>query len=123
MKRISVVSDCPLMLDVVLVNASQLLYHIVWPSVGTIEDLVEETKRKIGSYGTEAFILFDWYDDVSPKDHEWHTRALKGSTNYQLNRSTPLLRRKEVMNNFIRQTSSSCPVFSALSILETTSHQ
>ena len=28
-KRISVVSDCPLMPDVVLVDASQLLYHIV----------------------------------------------------------------------------------------------
>ena len=40
--------------DVVLVDASQLLYHVVWPVAGTAGDLALSLGVRLSSYRPEA---------------------------------------------------------------------
>ena len=40
--------------DVVLVDASQLLYHVVWPVAGTAGDLALSVGVRLSSYRPEA---------------------------------------------------------------------
>ena len=60
--------------DVVLVDASQLLYHAVWPVAGTSGDLASSFGVRLSRYPPEAqnLVLFDRYYDDEPtaKDHE-----------------------------------------------------
>ena len=97
-KRICVVSHTPSPPDVVLVDASQLLYRIVWPSAGTIAGIAESMKRRISTYCTSG-IFFDWYDSIGAKDHERRRRAGEGSTPYQLSLGVQLLHREQITNN------------------------
>ena len=65
--------------DVVLVDAGQLLYHVVWPVTGTAGDLVASISAQLVHYppGTKKIVLFDRYDQesLSAKDHEWARRG------------------------------------------------
>ncbi len=65
--------------DVVLVDASQLLYHVVWPVAGTAGDLASSFGVRLSRYPPEApkLVLFDRYYDDEPtaKDHERMRRA------------------------------------------------
>ena len=57
--------------DTLLVDASQLLYHIVWPSSGTVCDLAESMKSRLVRHpGAEIYVIFDQYEGVTAKDHE-----------------------------------------------------
>ena len=64
--------------DVVLVDASQLLYHVVWPVAGTAGDLASSFGVRLSRYPPEAqnLVLFDRYYDDEPtaKDHESRSR-------------------------------------------------
>ena len=86
--------------DTLLVDASQLLYHIVWPSSGTVGDLADGMRSRLIKYnGVETYVIFDRYDGISAKDHERQRRAREGSAQYQLTLTTPLAGRDAVMKN------------------------
>lgn len=87
--------------DVVIVDAQQLLYHVVWPCAGDASVLAESIKGRISCYpaGTEKIVVFDRYDDLSAKDHERMRRAGEGSINYNLTITSPLPNRETVMKN------------------------
>ena len=70
--------------DVVLVDTSQLISHVVWPSSGAVADLAASLGRRLDSYITQTFVIFDRYEQVSAKDHERQRRAGETSTEYQL---------------------------------------
>ena len=60
--------------DGVLVDASQLLYHVVWPVAGTASDLALSFGVRLSSYRPESkqLVLFDRYceDEPTAKVHE-----------------------------------------------------
>ena len=65
--------------DVVLVDASQLLYRVVWPVAGTAGDLALSVGVRLSCYppGAQTRVLFDRYyeDEPTVKDHERMRRA------------------------------------------------
>ena len=83
--RVGVTISNPPSPDTLLMDASQLLYHIVWPSSGTVGDLADGMRSRLIKYnGVETYVIFDRYDDISAKDHERQRRAGEGSAQYQL---------------------------------------
>ena len=67
--------------DVVIVDAQQLMYHVIWPCGGTVESL----NARLAMCGpAEKILVFDGYDDVSAKDHEGQWRAGVGSSTFNL---------------------------------------
>ena len=81
-------------------DASQLLYHIVWPSSGNVGDLAQGMKSRLINYGSvETYIIFDRHDGISAKDHERQRRAGEGSTAYQLTLNSPFPGRDAIMKN------------------------
>ena len=87
--------------DVIIVDAQQLLYHIVWPKCGDVSALVDSIKQHLTSYPNESrkIIVFDKYEDCSAKDHERIRRAGEGSVRYTMSISSPLPHRDSVMKN------------------------
>ena len=69
---VSVMTPCAP--NVVLVDAGQLLYHVVWPVSGTSGDLAASFGTPLAHYPpvSKQIILFDRYDQDAPsaKDHE-----------------------------------------------------
>ena len=67
--------------DVVIVDAQQLMYHLIWPCGGTVESL----NTRLAMCGrAEKILVFDRYDDVFTKDHERQRRAGVGSSTFNL---------------------------------------
>ena len=67
--------------DVVIVNAQQLMYHVIWSCGGIVESL----NARLAMCGpAENILVFDRYDDVSAKDHERQRRTSVGSSNFNL---------------------------------------
>ena len=62
--------------EVVLVDAGQLLYHVVWPVAGTASSF----GARLANYphGSKKLVLFDRYDQEAPsaKDHERTRRGI-----------------------------------------------
>ena len=60
--------------NVVLVDAGQLLYHVVWPVSGATGDLAASFGTRLAHYPplSKKIIMFDRYDQnaTSAKDHE-----------------------------------------------------
>ena len=73
-KSLSVSVMTPCAPNVVLVDAGQLLYHVVWPVSGTTGDLAACFGARLAQYTpvSKKIILFDRYDQyaASPNDHE-----------------------------------------------------
>ena len=62
--------------DVVIVDAQQLMYHVIWPCGGTVESLnVRLATCMCGP--AEKILVFDRYDD-----HERQRRAGVGSSTF-----------------------------------------
>jgi hypothetical protein len=99
-KHLAIIIKNPPPPDILLVDASQLLYHIVWPSSGTVSDLANGMKSHLPNYrGVETYVIFDQYDGISAKDHERHRRAGEGLSGYQLTLNSPLAGRDAIMKN------------------------
>ena len=68
-----------------LLDASQLLYHFVSPSSGTVSDvangmtsrLVKHSRSKC-LHSVDTYVIFDRYEGASAKDHERQRRAGEG---------------------------------------------
>ncbi len=74
-KKLGVPDENPTFPNVVLVDASQLLYHIVWPVAGTIRDIASTINARLANTytvaGAKTLIIFDHYsDEPTAKDHE-----------------------------------------------------
>ena len=73
-KSISVSVMTPSAPDVVLVDGGQLLYHVVWPVLGTTGDVAAGFGIRLTHYPpvSKKIVLFDRYDQEAPsaKDHE-----------------------------------------------------
>ena len=98
-QRLEILEPNPPVPDVVLIDASQLIYHVVWPSSGTVADLAAGMGHRLKRYNTETFVIFDRYEQVSAKDHERQRRAGESCTEYRLSLTTPLPSRDKVMKN------------------------
>ena len=66
--------------DIVIVDGQPLLYHVTWPCGGDPSVLVASLKAILALLPGECVLVFDRYDHVSPKDHEWMRRGGVGST-------------------------------------------
>ena len=81
MRHLVILERRPIPPDTLFVDASQLLYHIVWPSSGTVSDIVAGMRSRLINYqGAETYIIFDWCDGISAKDHERQRRGGEEST-------------------------------------------
>ena len=71
-KRVGVVDISPKSADTIIVNVSQLFYHITWPHGGSPSDLVASIEERLCYYlnATKKIVVFDKYQDISAKDHE-----------------------------------------------------
>ena len=47
-----------------------MIYHMVWPSSGTVSDLAAGLGHQPKRYNTQTFVIFDRYNQVSAKDQE-----------------------------------------------------
>ena len=88
-QRLGVLEANPPVPDVVLVDALQLIYHVVWPSSGTVSDLAAGMGPRLKRYNTKTFVIFDRYEQVSAKDHERQRRAGESYPEYRLTLTTP----------------------------------
>ena len=71
-KRLGVLEMTPDIQDMVIVDVSQLCYHIVRPFGGKLSDLVESIKERLNQYPNESrkIIVFGIYENISAKDQE-----------------------------------------------------
>ena len=84
-KRLGVVALEPNDPVTVIVDAQQILYHVVWPINGTAKDLAMPIYARLKDYrDAERILVFDKYHDNTPKDHERSYRAGDGSAEYNL---------------------------------------
>ena len=52
----------------VIVDAQQILYHVVWPINGTAKDLAMSISARLKDYrDAERILVFDRYHDNTPK--------------------------------------------------------
>ena len=93
MKKPAIVSFEPSNPDYVIVDAGQLLYHIVWPSDGTVSTIVTSMGARLQPYNAlPTTVVFDRYGNVSAKDHERERRAIgvcAGTYNLTLTSTLP----------------------------------
>ena len=79
-KCLGVSATNPPVPEVVMVDAGQLLYHVVWPVAGTAGDLASSFGARLANYphGSKKLVLFDRYDQEAPsaKDHERTRRGI-----------------------------------------------
>ena len=89
--------------DVVLVDASQLWYHVFWAVARTAGDLASSFGVRLSRYPTAAqtLVLFDPYyeDEPTAKDHERMRRAEAGSKDFHLTPNTQFPYREAMLNN------------------------
>ena len=86
--------------DVIIVDAQQLFYHVVWPSGGSMGMLAESLKARLAlCAATEKILGFDRYTEISAKDHERQRLAGVGSTTFNPDLNSPLPRCEAVMTN------------------------
>ena len=78
--------------DTLIVDVSQLFYHIVWPHGGQPLDLIASIQARLRQYpdNTEKIVVFDKYHDVSAKDPERMRRAGEVVIDYDLSISSHL---------------------------------
>lgn len=86
----------PTAADSVIVDVSQLFYHMVWPHGGSPSDLIASIQGNLNRYpdGIEKIVVFDKYQDVSAKDHEIMRRAGEVIIDYELSITSPLSKRE-----------------------------
>ena len=100
---LSVVDESICVPKTIVIDGSQLLYHITWPIPGSgrISDLVAGMKERIKEQPAmaEKLIIFDSYHEVSAKGHERQRRQGAGSADYNLEINSSLPGRDSIMKN------------------------
>ncbi|CAL8391490.1 unnamed protein product [Arctogadus glacialis] len=106
-KRLGVPDENAPLPNVVLVDGSQLLYHIVWPVAGTIKDIASSINTRLSTAAgvNETLVIFDRYNDKpTAKDHERRRRGGIGAIDYKMTVNTPLPCRGAVMKGTSTKT-------------------
>ncbi|MCG7883058.1 MAG: hypothetical protein JAY96_15870 [Candidatus Thiodiazotropha endolucinida] len=100
-KRLGVVDIYPKSADTLIVDVSQLFYHMVWPHGGNPSDLIASIEERLSNYGdaTKKIVVFDKYQDVSAKDHERMRRAGEVVIDYDLSIASHLPKREAIMKS------------------------
>ena len=100
-KRLGVFDNSPAAADIVIVDVSQLLYHIVWPHGGCPSDLIASIQCRLLRYPacTEKVLVFDKYKGISAKDHERIRCAGEVTIDYDLSITSHLPKRDAVMKS------------------------
>ena len=100
-KRLGKIEDSPRPPDVVIVDVSQLFYHIVWPHGGTPTDLIASIQSRLRRYPdeTDKIVVFDKYHNVSAKDHERTRRAGEVIADYELSITSALPKRDAILKS------------------------
>ena len=101
-KRLGVLEILPVPADIVIVDVSQLFYHIVWPHGGSPSDLIASIQGRLSHYpdGTEKVVVFDKYKYIiSAKDREIMRRAGEVFSNYDLSISSLLPKRDAILKS------------------------
>ena len=93
-KRVGVLEILPVPADIVIVDVSQLFYHIVWSHGGSPSDLISHYPD-----GTEKVVVFDKYKYISAKAHEIMRRAGEVFSNYDLSISSLLPKRDATLKS------------------------
>ena len=93
--------------SIIIIDGSQLLYHIRWPipCTGKVIDLVTSMIERVSKLplDSEKLIIFDRYEETSAKGHERQRRAGAGSAEYNIDLSTNLPGRDAIMKNTINK--------------------
>jgi hypothetical protein len=101
LKRLAILSTEPCPPDEVIVDAGQLLYHIVWPCGGTVSTVATSMETRLQAYrGIPIKVIFDRYGSVSAKDHERSRRAGGDSAGtYNITLTSPLPNREVILKS------------------------
>ena len=87
-RKLGTVEENPSNPITIIIDGSQLLYHIVWPvpGKGKLIDIVNGIKERITHFpkGAEKFSIFCRYKEINAKGHVCQRRAGAGSTHYNL---------------------------------------
>lgn len=98
--------------EVELVNAGQLLYHVVWPDAGTA-DLAASFGARLAHYlpsGSKKIVLFDRYDQEAPSARE-HEQMRRGrAKEVRLTPKTPLPCRQAILHNATNKSAQQYPI-------------
>ena len=100
-ERLSVNSSNSQSPDVIIVDASQIMYHIVWPHEGQPADLVKSIETRLSAYPqfSDKILVFDKHSTSSAKNHERARRTGNKILEYDLTLNSHLPTRSEIMNN------------------------
>jgi hypothetical protein len=100
-KKVAILSTKPSPPEEVIVDAGQLLYHIVWPCGGTVSTVATSMGTRLQPYsGIPTKVIFDRYGNMSAKDHERSRRAGgAGAGTYNLTLTSPLPKREVILNS------------------------
>ena len=100
-KRLGVVDISPKPADTLIVDVSQLFYHMIWPHGGIPSDLVASIEERLGNYpdATMKIVVFDKYQDISAKDHERMHRANEVVIDYDFSITSHLPKRDVIMKS------------------------
>ena len=90
-KRLGVPKALPSPADTVIVDVSQLFYHIVWPHGGKHSDLITSIQVRLKKYSTETekIVVFDKYNGISAKDDQILRQAGDIVIDYELSIVNP----------------------------------
>ena len=98
-KRLGVVELSAKPADTIIINVSQLFYHIVWPHGGSPSNMIASIQTQLSRYPCDSkkVVAFDKYRDVSTKDHERMRRAGEAIADYELSITSTLPKRDVIM--------------------------
>ena len=117
-KRLGVVEISPKSADTVIVDVSQLFYHIVWSHGGSPSDLIASIQSCLSRYrdASKKVVVFDKYHDISAKDHERMRRGNESIIDYELSITSHLPKRDAILKskNNKRMLASVLSTFSLL---------
>ena len=100
-KRLGILETRPTAPDAVIIDVSQLFYHIVWPHGGVPADLIASIKGRLSRYPNDSdkIVVFDKYQGVSAKDHESKRRAGEVVIDYELSITCSLPKRDAILKS------------------------
>lgn len=98
-KRLGVPETPPSTPDTIILDVSQLFYHIVWPQGGSPSDLISSIKARTSRYSDDAdkIVVFDKYQGISAKDHERMRRTGEATIDYDLSITSSLPKTDEIL--------------------------
>ena len=100
-KRLGILETRPTAPDAVIIDVSQLFYHIAWPHGGVPADLIASIKGRLSRYPNDSdkIVVFDKYQGVSAKDHERKRRAGEVVIDYELSITCSLPKRDAILKS------------------------